>query len=102
VNEVRAAFNYYYAQIYLMMKQENLLIAGALASAGAPALARRHRPERTRFGGARRIPTLPSLFKMFRGGWLISNIIAETKTDAVPISIGNQVLGCVSITWLTV
>jgi GAF domain-containing protein len=102
VNEVRNAFDYYYAQIYLLDEaDENLVIAGGTGEAGASMLARGHSVSRGRGLVGRAADTnatvlVPDVSQ--EEGWLPNDLLPETKTEAaVPIAVGNRVLGVLDV-----
>ncbi len=102
VNEVRDTFDYYYAQIYLLDDAgENLVIAGGTGEAGAAMLARGHSLPVGRGLVGRAADTNASVLipdVSQEEGWLPNELLPETKAEAaIPISIGNQVLGVLDV-----
>jgi putative methionine-R-sulfoxide reductase with GAF domain len=102
VNEVRDAFDYYYAQIYLLDEaDENLVIAGGTGQAGATMLARGHSVPKGRglvgrAADANASVLVPDVSR--EEGWLPNELLPETKAEAaIPISIGNQVMGVLDV-----
>jgi putative methionine-R-sulfoxide reductase with GAF domain len=102
VNEVRNAFDYYYAQIYLLDESgENLVIAGGTGDAGATMLARGHSLPKGRglvgrAADANASVLVPDVSQ--EEGWLPNELLPETKTEAaIPISIGDQVMGVLDV-----
>ena len=102
VNEVRDAFDYYYAQIYLLDEAgENLVIEGGTGEAGASMVARGHSLPKGRglvgrAADANASVLVPDVSQ--EEGWLPNELLPETKAEtAIPISVGNQVLGVLDV-----
>ncbi|MFL7869106.1 MAG: cache domain-containing protein [Anaerolineales bacterium] len=102
VNEVRDAFDYYYAQIYLLDQAgENLVMAGGTGEAGTAMLARGHSLPKGRglvgrAADANASVLVPNVSR--EEGWLPNELLPETKAEAaIPIAIGEQVLGVLDV-----
>ena len=102
VTQVRSAFDYYYAQIYLWDEfQTQLVMAGGTGEAGEKMLARGHAlaPGKGLVGRAAemKLPVLiPDVAQ--EAGWLPNELLPLTKAEtAVPILIGNNVIGVLDV-----
>ncbi len=102
VNEIRSAYDYYYAQIYLFDDAgENLVLTAGTGEAGAAMMKRGHSLSKGRGLVGRAAETKESILVSDTSqdpNWLPNDLLPDTKAEAaIPIAIGDQVLGVLDV-----
>ena len=102
VDEIKNAFHYYYAQIYLVdATGENLVLTAGTGEEGAVLVKRGHKlPKGRGLVGRAAENNQPVLVPDTTADpdWLPNELLPETKAEAaIPIAVGDQVLGVLDV-----
>jgi putative methionine-R-sulfoxide reductase with GAF domain len=102
VDQIQTVFNYYHVHIYLIDEEtQSLVMAGGTGEAGQAMLERSHKMPQAKGLVGRAVETNKVVLvpdTLSNSDWLPNPLLPDTKSEvAVPISIGNQVLGVLDV-----